>query len=151
MKKHLLIFSMIMLCIGFLPSRSLAQDAPGDGGDVLEIDGAIARSSISTPPSYVRSVKRNNGNATSLYGTAEARLQIAQNGLSSLCDIYLVDIAYLADPGKSLAKEIMGDVTLNRNEGYFSYSLSKNVIPAKKLMFYFRTASGSCFAIPETN
>lgn len=150
MKKNVLTICMLLLCIGILPCKTFAQDVPGglSAGDVGTVDLGvrIGTTTFSAPPSYVKSVKRNNGNATSVGGVAEARLQIS-NTYSG--EIWLIDVTYLDNPGVPLNAVVNGCGYLEK--GYFSYALSKNVNPAKKLMFYFQCQDGTAFCIPETN
>ena len=149
MKKSLLSFLMLILCIGFLPTGTFAQDLPGGASDgyIDPVDGGINTPVFTAPPGYIKSVKRNNGNATSIGGTAEARLQISKTYSGG--DITLVDVSYLDKPNVSLNAVLNG--WGYHESGYFSYALKKNVNPAKKLMFYFACSDGTTFCIPETN
>jgi hypothetical protein len=153
MKKSLLGF-FTLVCIGLLPAATFAQDAPGtsggdagtgiDGGTTV-IDGGLT-SFTPTPPPSVKSLKRNNGNATAFEGTAEARLQVS-GGTSA--DIQLLAVTSLDGSVQYDVVKFAGNGIFEKN--YISYSLSKNINPAKKLMFYFRTSEGTLFKIPETN
>lgn len=152
MKKRLLSFSMLILCIGLLPTISFAQDAPGtSGGDMgseagSATDAGAAILTFQAPPPSVKSLKRNNGNATAYMGTAEARLQVS-NGTSA--DIQLLAVTSLDGSITYDVVKFAGNGIFEKN--YISYSLNKNINPAKKLMFYFKTNDGVYFKIPETN
>lgn len=148
MKKSLLSFFMLILCIGILSSKTFAQDAPGTSGgtDGMGVDGGIAGPVIySAPPSYAGSVKRNNGNGTTQNGFAEVRLSVST---SFTGDVTLTDVRYLTNSSVSLGA--VGNNGYGSHEkGYLSYELIKNVIPAKKLLFFFRDSYGNSFCIPE--
>jgi hypothetical protein len=152
MKKSLLSFLILTLSIAFLPKGTFAQELPGgsSGGylDPMAPDDGISSGggvTYTTPPAYVKSVKRNNGNATSVGGTAEARLQISK-GFSG--NVTLLAVKSLDGSVSYNVVKFGGWGTLEN--GYFSYALDKNINPAKKLMFYFSGPTGN-FAIPETN
>lgn len=150
MKKSLQRFSMLILSIGVFSTNTFAQDDSGgssfnsisvDGGGTIQV----------APPAGVKSVKRNNGNATAYMGTAEARLNFTKN--FDPYGIELESISYLLDVSSA---KISGTVTSNTNDfarienGYISYPLGKNINPAKKLLFHFKRGSQR-FSIPETN
>ncbi|MDB5223469.1 MAG: hypothetical protein JWN83_2136 [Chitinophagaceae bacterium] len=153
MKKSLLCFFMLILCIGLLPGGTFAQDAPGTSGagsldeSAGSVDGAGVNT-FSAPPPYVTNLKRNNGNGTTEYGSAEARLNFTKN-VGNIGAIQLIGITYIADAGKSVSNLIMFNGCPSYENGYYGYSLQKNIIPAKKLMFHFKKSDGSCFSIPE--
>lgn len=147
MKKSLLGFFMLAICIGIAPSTTFAQDAPGTYGDGgISADGGIAAPlTYSAPPSYIKGVKRNNGNGTTANGLAEVRLQTAN---SFAGDIILLDVRALNNPGVSL--NAVGNGGYGSHEkGYLSYELTKNVIPAKKLIFYFQSSDGTLFCTAQ--
>ena len=133
MKKSLLSFLTLTLCICLLTSKTFAQTAPG------------AMGGGSTPPSYIKGVKRNNGNGTTANGLAEVRLQIAK---SFTGDIKLLDVRSIDDPLNSL-NAVGADGLGTPEKGYLSYELTKNVDPAKKLLFYFLSSDGTIFCIGE--
>lgn len=152
MKKHLLALSVLVLSFSF-SSKSFAQDLPGgscsgsptgiDGGGTIDAGTTI----ISATPSYAKSVKRNNGNGTTPDGSAEARLKV-----SSACSADVVLYRITSLDGSYPVDVIMDNGAGTYVRGYFSYSLDKNVIPAKKLLFYFHDCTnGKNFAIPESN
>lgn len=149
MKKSLLSFLILILCISLSPTKIFAQEVCGgsSSGYVDPVDGGINTPVFTAPPCYVKSVKRNNGNATSIGGTAEARLQISKSYTGG--DITLINVAYLDKPTVSLNAVITGLGILE--SGYFSYALSKNINPAKKLLFYFTCTGGTTFCLPETD
>ena len=150
MKKSLLSF-MLILSVSLFSTKIFAQDVGGGSADGLlppPPDGGVAAPAPGfEAPTFVLNVKRNNGNATSIGGTAEARLQISKTYSGG--DITLVDVSYLDKPGVSLNAVLNG--WGYPESGYFSYALKKNVNPAKKLMFYFACSDGTTFCIPETN
>ena len=153
MKKNVLSFCMLMLCIGLLPATTFAQDAPGDFGGVLGIDGGITNifningginvSALSAPPASVKNLKRNNGNGTTATGLGEARLGVSS---SNSVDYILISIASM-----DLSITYENTVKNGSNEkSYISYPLDGNNLPAKKLMWIFKIISnGKAFAIAE--
>ena len=144
---------MLMLCIGLLPATTFAQDAPGDFGGVLGIDGGITNifningginvSALSAPPASVKNLKRNNGNGTTATGLGEARLGVSS---SNSVDYILISIASM-----DLSITYENTVKNGSNEkSYISYPLDGNNLPAKKLMWIFKIISnGKAFAIAE--
>jgi hypothetical protein len=152
MKKSLLSFSMLILCIGFLSSKTFAQDAPGDAGGEfsgLGVDGGIS-AMVQSIPAGVKNVKRNNGDASSAYGVAEARLSFTKG--SNIGTPQLYRITYLVG-GEVCDAVMLNCIVVDSQKGYISYSLKKNLNPAKKLMFHFKNSdgTGTGFSIPETN
>lgn len=151
MKKRLLSFSMLILSIGILSTETFAQeDAGGSSYQGVTPDNPVTTVTIATvPPPGVRSVKRNNGDASSAYGVAEARLNFTRG--TNIGNPELVKITYIAD-GKEIPNAVMQNLSIiDWQKSYISYSLTKNVNPAKKLMFHFRYSNGDSFSIPETN
>ena len=153
MKKSLLSFSMLVLGIGLFSTQTFAQDDAG-GSSFQGIapaptaaDGSITVAIV--PPPGVRSVKRNNGDASSAYGVAEARLAFTKG--MNIGNPRLTKITYLIG-GAEIPNAVLCDCSVtDLQKSYISYSLSKNVNPAKKLMFHFRYENGDTFSIPETN
>ena len=153
MKKNVLSFCMLMLCIGLLPAATFAQGAPGtsgsgaviDGGviDIININGGINVSALSAPPASVKNLKRNNGNGTTATGLGEARLGVSN---SNSDDYILISIA-------SMDLSITYENTVkngSHEKSYISYPLDGNNLPAKKLMWIFKSRSnGKAFAIGE--
>ena len=151
MKTSLLRFSMLVLGIGVLSTNTFAQDAPGDFGAGATGDGAVTNVTTfqTVPPPGVRSVKRNNGDASSVYGVAEARLTFSSrnNIPANLKLVRITDLNGVDVSGTELAYyQTFPPVIVNN---YISYSLGKNLNPAKKLMFYFSDGSTIHFRIPE--
>lgn len=161
MKKSLLGFFMLILCISFLPSGTFAQVVTGgesSGGTDIGIDGGIniPASSYQTalPPSFVLTLKRNNGNGVCA-GSAQARL-----GFKGVFTgwMQLVDIAYLSD------KSPLSNAVIGSGNGvwqgvaasaYMSFCLDYNIPPKNKLIFHFIWGYGSNgptyqFWIPES-
>ena len=133
---------MLILCIGILSSKTFAQDAPGTYSGTEGISSPVV---YSTPPSYAGSVKRNNGNGTTADGLAEVRLSVSK---SFTGDVTLTDVRYLAN--SSVPLNAVGDNGYGTHEkGYISFELTINVIPAKKLLFYFTDCDGNYYCIPE--
>lgn len=150
MKKSLLGFFALVLCIGLFPASTFAQEAPGTSGGDIGIDGGFTIDGGSTyilqsPPPSVKSVKRNNGNGTTPTGYAEARLQVTNT--NSCAGMILTAITSLDLTTTYDHSWICG----NTEKGYISYALQSNKIPAKKLMFHFWSSSTGSFCIPETN
>ena len=153
MKKRLLSFSMLVLGIGLFSTQTFAQDdAGGSSFQGVTATPPIADGSVTVaivPPPGVRSVKRNNGDASSAYGVAEARLAFTKG--MNIGEPRLVKITYIVG-GAEIPNPLMCDCAVtDLQKSYISYSLSKNVNPAKKLMFHFSYPDGSTFSIPETN
>lgn len=148
MKKSLLSFLILMLCIAFLPQKTIAQDVTGgsSGGYVeySEPDGGIAAPiTYTAPPASVKNVKRNNGNGTTT-GFAEARLTVTNSG----GDYTLTGITSLDMNSIYEGKWKEGHM----EKGYISYALESNKMPAKKLLFHFKcNTTGKTFCIPEIN
>ncbi|HUS03172.1 MAG TPA: hypothetical protein VMY77_15645, partial [Chitinophagaceae bacterium] len=150
MKKRLLSFSMLILSIGLFSTKTFAQDDAG-GASFQGISGSTTGTTTVAivPPAGVRNVKRNNGDASSAYGVAEARLAFTRG--MDIGNPKLVKITYLVG-GAEIPNAVMCDCAVTDvQKSYISYSLSKNVNPAKKLMFHFSYSDGSTFSIPETN
>ena len=153
MKKSLLSFLMLMLCIALLPQGTVAQDLPGgSSGGYLDpsapdegiADGGITAPINATPPASVKNVKRNNGNGTTTTGLAEARLTVTNSG----GDYTLTRITSL-DMGTTYQANWKDGY---KEKGYISYGLESNKMPAKKLLFHFKcNTTGKTFCIPETN
>lgn len=149
MKKNLFSICMLFLCTCFISSKTFAQDDSGGSynGSEPTIDGG--GTTITTfqaaPPSGVKNVKRNNGNASSVYGVAEARLSFTNAGQMTTA-IKLEKVTTI----DGTVVDAVSTFPAVIEKGYISYSLKKNVDPAKKLMFYFSAPTGN-FAIPETN
>ena len=133
MKKSLLSILTLTLCIYLLTSKTFAQTAPGTTGDVNAF------------PTYVKSLKRNNGNGTTANGLGEVRLQIAK---SILGEITLIDVTSADNPDVSLSAVGAYCVGIPQ-KGYLSYELIKNIDPVKKLLFYFQISDGTIFCIGE--
>lgn len=148
MKKNLLSFSMLILCIGVLSTKTFAQDDSGGAsspGSTVTVPGGTQVAI----PAGVRNVKRNNGDASSAYGVAEARLGFTKG--IPIGNPELVKITYLSD-GKEIPNAVMlNNAVIDWQKSYISYSLTRNVNPAKKLMFHFKCSNGDTFSIPETN
>ena len=152
MKKNVLSFCMLMLCIGLLPAATFAQGAPGTSGSgavidaaisLVNIDGSLNPSTLSAPPVGVGKVKRNNGNGTTLTGLGEARLAISNTNSD---DYFLVIIASL--DFSTTYEATFKNGTNEKN--YISYPLDGNNLPAKKLMWIFKSKSnGKSFAATE--
>lgn len=138
MKKCLLGIFMLTLSICLFSSKTFAQQAPGTWGiDFPEV--------YSTPPAYVKSVKRNNGNGTTANGLGEVRLSVAK---SFTGEIRLTDVRSQDNPDVSL--NAVGFVTYGTHEkGYLSFELTTNILPAKKAIFYFQSSDGTSFSIGE--
>lgn len=139
MKKKLLSLSILILCIAL---TTWAQNDSG-GSSNYSTNTPVFSIVLSSPPSDVKSVKRNNGNGTTT-GSAEARLKVSNSNadyiLTAITSLDLVD-TYEAS-WKNGSKE----------KGYISYTLENNKMPAKKLLFHFKCChSGKSFCIPETN
>ena len=140
MKKSLLSFFMLILCIGILPTITFAQDAPGTSGGSIGIDGGTITSYTSyvtsPPPNFVLNLKRNNGNGV-CEGSAQARLSI-KGGFTGW--MQLVDIAYLSD-GKIIPNVVIGNGIGEWNgvtqSAYMSFCLNSNIPPKNKLIFHF--------------
>lgn len=129
MKKNVLSFIMLVLCIGILPSKTFAQDAPGTAGGQEGI------------PSFVSFCKRNNGNGTSA-GWAEVRLDFSDKNLSA--NFQLIDIAHLTT-GESLSTDEnveMGGGWADMQKGYTSFALNFNIPARVKLKFHFKWSGG---------
>ena len=152
MKKNVLCFCMLMLCIGLLPAATFAQGAPGTSGSgavidagisLVNIDGSLNPAALSAPPVGVGKVKRNNGNGTTATGLGEARLGVSN---SNSDDYILISIA-------SMDLSITYENTVkngSHEKSYISYPLDVNNLPAKKLMWIFKIISnGKAFAIAE--
>ena len=151
MKKSLLGFFMLILCISFLPTGTFAQVVTGgesSGGIDVGIDGGISNPTPTTvPPAGIKNVKRNNGNGTTFLGVAEARLGF--NKGTDVSGIQLQSVSYISGGGN--VEGAVTNVTIpDIQNGYISYPLGKNINPAKKLMFHFSSPGGT-FSIPETN
>ena len=152
MKKNVLSFCMLMLCIGLLPPATFAQGAPGTSGSgavidadisLVNIDGSLNPAALSAPPVGVGKVKRNNGNGTTLTGLGEARLAISNTNSD---DYLLVTIASLDFSTTYEATFKNG----TNEKHYISYPLDGNNLPAKKLMWIFKSKSnGKSFAANE--
>ncbi len=127
MKKNVLSFFMLLLCIGTLPSKTFAQQAVGSAGG---LEGT-----------FVSSCKRNNGNGTSA-GFAEVRLNFSDKNLSE--SFQLIEIAHLTT-GESLSTNgsvEMGSGWGDMQKGYMSFALNFNIPPTIKLKFHFRWIGG---------
>ena len=153
MKKNVLSFCMLILGIGLLPSATFAQDAPGTSGDILvidggvidvvNVDGSINPAALSAPPAGVGKVKRNNGNGTTLTGLGEARLAISNTN----SDDYLLVIIASLDFSTTYEATFKNGTN---EKHYISYPLDGNNLPAKKLMWIFKSKSnGKSFAVNE--
>lgn len=151
MKKNLLSFCMLILCISILPGKIFAQLAPGTAGDlafdagisVVNIDGSLNPAALSAHPVGVGKVKRNNGNGTTLTGLGEARLAISNNN----SDDYLLVIIASLDFSTTYEATFKNGTN---EKHYISYPLDGNNLPAKKLMWIFKSKSnGKSFAAEE--
>ena len=152
MKKNVLCFCMLMLCIGLLPAATFAQGAPGTSGSgavidaaisLVNIDGSLNPSTLSATPVGVGKVKRNNGNGTTLTGLGEARLAISNTN----SDDYLLVIIASLDFSTTYEATFKNGTN---EKHYISYPLDGNNLPAKKLMWIFKSKSnGKSFAATE--
>jgi len=127
MKKNVLSFFMLILCIGILPSKTFAQEAVG--------------SSSGLEGTFVSSCKRNNGNGTSA-GFAEVRLNFSDKNLSE--SFQLIEIAHLTT-GELLSTDesvVMGGGWGDMQKGYTSFALNFNIPARVKLKFHFRWNGG---------
>jgi len=138
MKKNVLAICFLLLGGCLLSLKSSAQEAPGSYGG--EIGYKI--------PTYIKSVKRNNGNGTTELGAGEVRLSFSKN--SPVEDIQLIGIAYIDDATNNVSNLIMMGGFSTIEKGYYSYSIAANTIPAKKLVYYFvNHSNSSSFNIAE--
>ena len=159
MKKRLLISFMLLLSIGLFPGKIFAQAVTGGSADgaVGAIDAGInipaSSYQTATPPSFVLTLKRNNGNGV-CEGSAEARLNF--NGAFSGW-MQLVDIARL-DTKTELSNSIIGSGNGtwkgSAASKYLSFCLNYNIPPKNKLIFHFiwgypGSATTYQFWIPE--
>ena len=148
MKKSLLSFLMVMLCIAFLPKGTSAQDVGGGSADGLlpPPDGGVATAAPGfEPPSFVLNVKRNNGNGHCL-GSAVAVLNF-KGGFSG--HMQLVSVASQKDA------KILPALTVSDGWGYWNkatmeFCLNYNIAPKNKLVFHFYWLEGNKdYWIPE--
>lgn len=126
MKKKLLLICMLLLCISIIPSKTFAQNDPGDAGNYVK---------ITNPPAYVLNCKRNNGNGTSA-GLADVRLYFSDNNFHN---VYLLGIKN--SDGTLFANAVLDNFGVFQR-GYISYALYFNIPPVNKLLFYFRCDEG---------
>lgn len=131
MKKNLLNFVIVILCVGALPTFTLAQDAPGTGAGTQASDYLSA-----PPPSFVSGLKRNNGNGH-CEGSGLTTLGIKGTPPRSM---QLVDIA-----NKS-TKAYLDNFILDGNgvltSKGFTFCLAYNIPPVNKLIFHFTYPGG---------
>lgn len=146
MKKRLLSFSMLILGIGLFSTQTFAQDdAGGASFQGVSVDGGINSpiNVVINPPSYVKNVKRNNGNGTTT-GNAEVRLGFSDRNYH---EVTLIGITNL--DGSALPKgTVVKTSSPNFIRGYNSYVLEYNIMPVRKLLFHFSGTEGT-FCIPE--
>lgn len=150
MKKNLLTF-ILMLCIGIFSAKTYAQDIPGGGGDGIGSDIGIDGGStapvmpvIINPPSYVSNLKRNNGNGTTVLGSAEARLAFSDKSNHPVVLLAITDLQGNVLPKGSVVLDPNGEFN---SKGYVSYALKQNIPPVGKLLFHFSCGNNS-FCIP---
>jgi hypothetical protein len=151
MKKNLLSFSMLVLSIGLSVQTFAQGDSGGSSSPGSSVTGGVTTgvTTVIAPPAGVRSVKRNNGDASSMYGVAEARLNFTRG--MDIGNPELVKVTYLSDGTEIKNAVMLGMAVVDWQKSYISYSLTKNVNPAKKLLFHFQYSNGTGFTIPETN
>lgn len=148
MKKSVLSFSMLILSICILSTKTFAQEDTGGASFQGIIYDSPVFSVMSVPPPGVTHVKRNNGNGTTATGNAEVRLSFSKG--ANVAGIQLLSVSYMT------GGEVEGAVTtvtqigaeIDYQKKYISYPLGKNINPAKKLIFNFSSPSGR-FSLAE--
>ncbi|MDQ6756134.1 MAG: hypothetical protein M3004_04280 [Bacteroidota bacterium] len=148
MKKKLLLFSMLILSFGIFTTKTFAQEVTGGSADGLMPDAGgtmYVPTPDFQPPSFVLTVKRNNGNGHCQgSGTATLNFKGTFNG-----NMTLMEIAYQST-GKELMNAIIDGTGYNKTSNSVTYCLSYNIPPKNKLIFKFWWAEGQkWYWIPE--